>query len=80
MPKVYLTDMDRIKAKFAGWVYSEMKLRKITQRKLADKRGITHQALSYKIAQKSFSFEDCVFFIKEFDPDDKELGRLLRGL
>lgn len=79
MPKVYLTEMDRICARFAAWVYGEMKLRKISQRALAKKRGISHQALSQKLQKRRFDFEDFVFFIKEFEPCDKSL-RELSGL
>ena len=79
MPRVYLTEMDRISARFAAWVYGQMKLRKISQRTLADKRGISHQALSQKLKKQRFEFEDFVFFVQEFKPDDKDL-RDLSGL
>lgn len=79
MPRVYITEMDRIRAKFAAWIYGEMKVRRISQRTLAEKRGISHQALSQKLRKRQFDYEDFVFFIKEFEPCDKSL-RELSGL
>ena len=76
MSKVYLTETEELKAKFAAWVYAQMKMRKITQRSLAKKRGISHQAFSVKLSTRSFSIDDYLFFVKEFQPSAKELMEL----
>lgn len=76
MPRVYLTEMDQIRARFTAWVYGEMKIRKLSQRSLAKKRGITHQALSKKLSTMNYNFEDFVFFVKEFEADGKKLQEL----
>jgi len=77
MAKVYLTEQDRSNAKLTRWVSGEMKVRRITQRMLAKKMNITHQALSQKLKKNSFSYQDFVFFVKEFQPCDKELRDLI---
>lgn len=79
MPRVYLTDTDRLYARLTAWVYGQMKIRKLSQRSLAEKRGISHQALSKKLSRGRFDFEDFAFFVKEFHPSDKELREIIEG-
>lgn len=77
MPKAYITEDERTCARLARWVYGEMKVRRITQRNLAEKMGITHQALSQKLQKQSFSYPDFAVFVREFQPSDKELREII---
>lgn len=77
MPKVYLTDEERACARLSKWVYGELKVRQLSQRTLASKMHISHQALSRKLKDKSFDYKDFVFFVKEFEPDEKELQQII---
>lgn len=77
MPKCFLTEQDRLNNKLAAWVYGELKTQHITQEELATKRGISQQAISNKLRKKKFDFEDLVCFIKVFNPDIKEIERLI---
>ena len=77
MPKVYLTEADRLREKLAAYVYGQMKVHRVSQRTLAKKRGISHQALSQKLLRRSFDYEDFVFFVQEFEPSQKELLELV---
>ena len=77
MAKVYLTDEERSCARLAKWVYGELRVRKLSQRAVANKMHISHQALSQKLRHKSFDFKDFVFFVKEFKPDEKELQQII---
>ena len=77
MPKVYLTEKDRICARLSRWVYGEMKVRRLSQQSVADKMNISHQALSRKLLKASFDYSDFVFFVKEFQPSDKELKEII---
>lgn len=77
MPKVYLTEKDRLCARLARWAYGEMKVRRISQKTIAEKMGITQQALSRKLKSASFDYTDFVFFVKEFEPDNKELREII---
>ena len=79
MPKVYLSEKDRLCARLAKWVYGEMKLRGMTQAQLAEKMLISQQALSEKLKRASFSYEDFVLFVKEFEPTANELAALVKG-
>lgn len=77
MPKVYLTEKDRLCARLSKWVYGEMKIRRITQQALAEKMNIAQQSLSRKLKDASFNYADFVFFVKEFQPSDKELREII---
>lgn len=77
MPKVYLTEKDRLCARLAKWVYGEMRVRRISQTNLAKKMNITQQALSKKLREARFDYTDFVFFVKEFQPDNRELKEII---
>jgi len=79
VPKVYVTNNERLCARLAAWVYGQMKVRRITQQDIADIRGVSRQAISKKLISQSFDFEDFVTFVELFEPDDAELRRLIRG-
>ena len=79
MPRVYITSDEHRNAKLAAWVYGEMKVKKIPQRVLAQRRGVSQQAISEKLRNHRFDFEDFALFVEMFDPTDEELRRLLRG-
>lgn len=79
MPRVYVTNDQMLCAKLASWVYGEMKVQKIPQRVIADKRGVSQQAISDKLKNQRFDFEDFVTFVDLFKPDDAELRRLIGG-
>ena len=77
MPKVYLSEREQMCSRLSKWVYGEMKVRKLSQVALADRMGISHQALSRKLRKASFDYADFLFFVKEFEPDNTELLRLI---
>jgi len=79
MPKVYLTDWDRACARLSRYVYGEMRVRMISQDKLARRRGISRQALGRKLKESSFDFKDFVFFVQEFGSNDKEIREIIGG-
>lgn len=77
MSKIYLTEKERTSHKLAAWVYGQMKVRRLTLVSVAKKMNITHQALSKKLRAESFNYTDFVFFVKEFEPTDKELREII---
>ena len=79
MPKVYLTETERLCASFSEWIYGQMKINRIRQYDLAKRLGITSSALTQKLKKSRFNFEDYLFFVKEFQPDEKKL-REISGL
>ena len=77
MPKVYLTDRERLCHKLASWIYGEMKVRRLTLASVASEMNISHQALSKKLRAESFNYADFVFFVKKFEPSDRELREII---
>ena len=77
MPKVFLSDKDRISDRFTSWVYGQMKSSRVTQKQLAKELQITQQALSYKLKNRQFSFTDFVTIVGVFAPDPSELAWLI---
>ena len=77
MPKVYLSERDRLCSRLAKWVYGELRVRKMPQSALAEKMGITQQSLSRKLSGENFKYSDFLFFVKEFEPTTKELLEMI---
>ena len=77
MPKVYLSENERLSAQLSSWVYGEMKCRGISQSEMASEMGICQQALSRKLKSHSISFTDLLAFVRVLEPDDREIARLL---
>lgn len=77
MPRVYLSDNDRLTERLVSWTYGEMKCRKISQKTMASEMGISQAALSQKLKNRSISFADFLTIVRMLEPDAKELDRLL---
>ena len=77
MPRVYLSEQQRLNDRLARWLVGEMKLQGISQRQLAESRGVTQQALSKKIKSRSFDFEDVCCFIRVLKPEIDEVKRFM---
>jgi len=77
MPKVYLSENDRLSERLVSWVYGEMKIKKISQRQMADEMEISQQAFSQKLKNHSFSFTDFLTIVRVLKPDTQEIERLL---
>ena len=77
MPKSYITKNQMLSERLAAWVYGQMKVQHVTQRELAEKRGISQQAISAKLRNRAFDFEDFLVFVAIFQPESEELNRLV---
>lgn len=77
MPKVYLTKEQRASERLAEWVYGQMKIKRITQKEVANRLGISQQAVYNKLRRRSFEFEDLVCFVEIFCPDDQQISKLV---
>ena len=77
MPRVYLSENQRLSARLSSWVYGELKIREMPQSKLAKEMDISQQALSQKLKSRSFSFTDFLTIVKVLQPDSRELNHLL---
>lgn len=77
MPKSYITTEQRQRAHLSAWVYGCLKTSGITQTQLAERLGISQQALSKKIKSQRFNYDDMVVIFDTFKPEPRELDQLL---
>lgn len=77
MPRVYLNEMDRCRHRLAAYVQGEKKREKVTDTDMAEEQGISQSAMSRKLRVESFSFDDFVYFIQKFQPDNETLRFIL---
>lgn len=77
MPKVFLSENQRLSDGLVAWVYGQLKVRKITQKAMADELEISQSAFAQKLKNRSFSFTDFVTIVRVLQPDAKDLDRLL---
>lgn len=73
MPKVFLSEQDRICHRMVTWVQGEKKRHDMTDDDLANKRGISRSAMSRKLRLESIDYKDFVFFVGVFKPDVETL-------
>lgn len=81
MPKTYLTKQEKLNNDLSAWIYGQAKVRKVTQKQLADAIGIKQPSLNYKLRHGGFTFQDLTAVFGILEPDGDELMRLmgLRG-
>ena len=77
MPKVYLSEQEKLNSRLTAWVYGELKVNGISQQELAEELGISQQLLSYRLKNKLISFSDFTCFVRVFKPDAEEVMRLV---
>lgn len=79
MPKVYLSENERLNARIAAWVYGQLKINGMSQRDLGVECGISQAAVSKKLITHSFDVTDFACFVRVFKPEQEEVMRLLIG-
>ena len=69
MPKVFISEKDKLNNRLASWVYGQMTTKGITQKQLAGELQMSQQALSYKLKVRQFSYTDFITIVDVFAPD-----------
>lgn len=77
MPKVYLSQTERLNERLSTWLYGQLRARGIRQTQLAEQMGISQQRLSYKLNAKSFTYKDFLKLIDLLNPDLTDIEWLL---
>lgn len=77
MPRVYLSENDRLCERLVSWIYGEMKCQHIPQRIMAEELDITQSAFAQKLKNRKFTYTDFLTIVRVLKPDAKELDRLL---
>lgn len=61
-----------------AWVAGKLMRLKISQKTAAGELGITQQALSFKIHNNSFTYEDMIKLFKVLESDDEEILKVMK--
>lgn len=61
----------------SAWIYGQMKVRNISQERMADAIGIKQPSLNYKLKHGTFSFDDLTIIFGIIKPDEQTLMRLM---
>ena len=77
MPRVYLSENERMSERLASWIYGELRVQRIPQRVLAEEMEVSQPALAQKLKNRSFSFTDFLAAVRVLKPDTQEIERLL---
>ena len=78
MPKVYLTRQDKLNRRLVALIYGTMKVKKITQKYMADRLGITQPAFAKKLKNCQFTFADLATIFEVLDTQDEEILSVMR--
>lgn len=77
MPKTYLTREMRLRENLAVWIYGQMMVNGQSQREIANSMGLSQAGVCKKLKKQSFSFDDFLFFLNKFQPDEKKIMELV---
>ncbi len=78
MPKVYITEQERCKNNLVTLIYGAMKAQKKTQGELAKVVGVHQTAISQKLRNKSFKYEDLVEIFDYLGLTDQQIISVMR--
>ena len=79
MPRVHLTREDSLSEHLVTLIYGTMKVRHISQFRMADKLGISQQAFGKKLKRKQFTFSDLTVIFQELEFSDEQILSVMRG-
>ena len=77
MPRAYITKQEKLNNELSAWIYGQAKVRRVTQKQLADAIGIKQPSLNYKLRHGSFSFQDLTVVFEILEPDGETLMKLM---
>ena len=78
MPKCYITKQDKLNSKLVAYIYGTMKVKKVPQRQMADRLGISQPAFAKKLKNCQFTFADLATIFETLDTQDEELLSVMR--
>lgn len=78
MPKVYLSRQDKLNNDLVALIYGTMKLKKVTQKQIADRLYISQPAFNRKLKRKKLTFEDLVTIFEMLEFTDEQILSVMR--
>ena len=79
MPRVYLTKQDQFNSRLTSLIYGTMKVKKISQAKMADALEISQPAFSKKLKKAQFMFFELVTIFSILELPDGDVLTVMRG-
>ena len=77
MPKTYLTKQEKLNNDLAAWIYGTMRVRRISQSRMAEILGIKQPSFNYKLKHGNFTFPDLTIIFEVLQPDADTVMRLM---
>lgn len=78
MPKTYITKQQKLNDRLVSLIYGTMKVRHITQTKMADVLDISQQAFGKKLKRAQFTYSDLVSVFEALGFTDEEILSVMR--
>ena len=78
MPRAYITTQEKLNNKLVSLIYGTMKVKKVTQTKMADELGISQQAFGKKLKNSQFTFADLTTVFRVLDMPDEDILSVMR--
>ena len=78
MPKVYLSRHQQFNNKLVSLIYGTMKVKHISQAKVAERLDISQQAFGKKLKRAQFTYWDLFQIFEMLEIDDEQILSLMR--
>jgi len=78
MPRVFITKQDKLNSKLVAYIYGTMKVKKIPQRTMAERLGISQPAFAKKLKNCQFAFAELTIIFEVLDTQDEEILSVMR--
>ena len=73
MPKIYLTKQQQLNNRLVTLIYGKMKVKRFTQRYMAERLGISQPAFARKLKNCQFTYADLTTILETLDMQDEEI-------
>ena len=78
MPRVYLTKQDELNNKLVALIYGTMKVKHVSQARIARRLGISQPAFSKKLKKGQFTYWELVNIFDELELEDNQILSVMR--
>ena len=78
MPRVYLTKQDELNSRLVALIYGTMKVKHVSQARIAKRLGISQPAFSKKLRKGQFTYWELVNVFDELGLDDEQILSVMR--
>lgn len=73
MPKCYISKQQKLNNRLITLIYGKMKVKRFTQRYMAERLGISQPAFARKLKNCQFTYADLTTIFETLDMQDEEI-------